>query len=417
MTQLRAGIPIMLTGILLALIFCFVIYPRISDSCNAALDSDGYGLLALNLLHNHEFCFYKETGPTLYRGPIYPAFLAAATFLFGKYPYSAWIAQSILHGLTAFLVYLMAMRCCGRKAALVAGWVYAVYPFFIWYTPRIWNETFLSFLLISLVLLMHSLARQSTRLKAIGTGALIGLLSLTKGTFLPFAAILPLGLMWIPPRISAGRALMIGLIAVAVISPWTIRNYNLVKKIVPVHTIFWLNVKAGNLIADDYLTSPFSYSELCSRAQDKAYKLIEDYMRPDLLVCKGPISEIEAERVLSRSALEDFKNDPMLIVKKIVVSNILFWFGGDSPKKTLVVIILVLPLLIVASSGAIGAIQKRLYCLWPSLIMVLTYWPSHLPFAPSVRYTLPIMPLLLVLSVSPFEDKSVEVAKSVRPVF
>ena len=87
---------VLLTGLTASLIFCFIVYPRIQTSYHAVLDSDDYAKIGISIWEGHGFSFNPETGPTVYRGPLYPGFIAFILFLTsGWYPGGIWIAQSL----------------------------------------------------------------------------------------------------------------------------------------------------------------------------------------------------------------------------------------------------------------------------------------------------------------------------------
>src|SRR3990172_3925454 len=112
-----------------ALLFCFTVYPRLAGPQHAVLDPDGYGQLGLNLWRGEGLTFDPAQGPTVWRGPLYPAFIGLALALGGgRYPESVWVAQALLHGVTCVFVYLFGARCWNRRVGLLASLGCAGYP-------------------------------------------------------------------------------------------------------------------------------------------------------------------------------------------------------------------------------------------------------------------------------------------------
>lgn len=224
------SIAIIVIGIKVSLFFSFFIYPMIQEPYHVVLDPDEYGIIGINVFHGYGFSRDK-INPTIYRGPLYPLFIAAMLTLSGGwYPGSIWVAQSVLQGLTCFFVYLMAMKCFNRKIAFLSGFGCCFYPILFWYTPRLWNEPLLTFLFTLLMYILIMFIEKSTIIKAI---SILGLLSLTKATFLPLIIILPVSfaILFRLQKRTFINLLLIPLTAILTIMPWTIRNYLLTKNV------------------------------------------------------------------------------------------------------------------------------------------------------------------------------------------
>ena len=387
-------------GIIVALVFCFVAYPRLQTSYEALLDPDGFGRIGRNLWQGHGFCFSPESGPTLYRGPLYPTFLALVLFASGgRFPGDVWVAQSVLHGLTCLLAYLAALRWWNRRTALWTGLACAFYPVLFWYVPRMWNDGLLAFL-VGLLLYLCTLAEKDSRLlKAFGIGALLGGLCLTKGTFLVFIVVLPVCLRLWPPRLKTGHVLAVAATAILYVAPWACRNAILAKGFVPVHTGAGFNMKVGNAFARDFLSSPFSYRTLWQ----KNVPGIEAVPR-DRYASRASW-DAQSDRVYLRSALSEMGSEPLLILKKVLTAGAMFWYIGDTPTKTLVLVLLRLPVLALAAVGAWRSLRGRRRQVWLPLAFALVYWICHVPFAPPSRLSVPLMPTVLAFAVSVWTGK------------
>lgn len=385
---------IMVTGLTVALLFCFVIYPRIQNSYHVVLDPDGYGRLGINLWRGYGLSYNPEVGPTVYRGPLYPGFIALVLLLSsGWYPGGIWLAQSLLYGLTCLFIYLITKRCWNRSTALLAGFGCAFYPVLFWNMPRMLNETLLMFLVTCLIYVSVIVIEKSTIPKAVGIGILLGLLCLGKATFLPLIVVLPLCFFILLPRIKLTIILPIAFVAVLLIAPWTVRNYLLTGKVVPVHTGACKGLKLGNVFARDFLINPFSYNEIWRRNISQVRSLTKGirYTRS--------LGNIQKEDICT-SALADIRSDPSLLVRKILVAGSMFWYIGENRAKTLILLILKVPILILALFGIYRSIHCKEIRLWPAIVVILTYYVSHLPFAPPGRLSTPIMPIVFAFAMS-----------------
>ncbi len=139
------------------------------------------------------------------------------------------LLRIVLDALAALLVYWIVMRLFGRpRAALLAGALYAVYPPIAWQTISPYMDFWACDLTIAILALQIQAARSSHRWRwLIACGLLVGF-----GTyFRPFvlivsavlAFVLNVGAGWRAALIRASAATAIALILVV---PWTIRNYN-----------------------------------------------------------------------------------------------------------------------------------------------------------------------------------------------
>jgi len=387
------------TGLFVSLLFCFIVFPKIEGSYHLKLDPEGYALLGENIRQGEGLTFDREAGPTVYRGPVYPAFISLALFLTsGWYPGGIWIAQSLLHGLTCLFIYRIARKWLSPSLARWSGFACAVYPALFWYAPRMYTETLLSFLLAGLLFLGMQFIIHPTFGKAAGIGGLLGLLCLTKATFLILIPIFPLALGVIARRDRRLLLLATALISLLVIAPWTIRNYALTGKIVLVHTGLG-GVRRANSIARDFFKNPLSYSRLWEESQNK---LVEETGGPINLksLKKNPLEKSDFS-----IALDEIRQDPALILEKTVSGTFMFWIIGETPLKTLVLMMLKIPVLILAAAGIGMSLRRKQTLLYPAIIVILAFWLGHIPFAVPGRLSTPLMSPLVLFAVSAFFRK------------
>ena len=207
-------------------------------------------------------------GPTAFRPPLYPLALAGVYEISGvadereRWQY-ARLAQALIGGVIVALIALIARQLWGRREALVAAAIAAVYPPLISAGTSLLAEPLFTALLLGGVaaILHHRLADARLRWLALA-GACAGLAALTRGNGLVIAAVLAFGAWTLKPRFSA-RSLAAPATVVAsaalVVAPWTIRNAVELDAFVPVTTQTGLAV-AGQLNdtsrANDWLWTP-----------------------------------------------------------------------------------------------------------------------------------------------------------------
>jgi 4-amino-4-deoxy-L-arabinose transferase-like glycosyltransferase len=174
-------------------------YLRISRTI---ADGDGFSLVYPQL----------ELHPTAFRPPLYPYLLSAGSWLFGDAIWHARLLNLVLGSLVAVLAGVLAARIGGRTAGLVAGGAVALYP------PLLANDTVTLTEPLGLLLGAILLADEGRWLAA---GVAAGLLLLTRPNGYVVVAILALWTWW---KLDLRRAVALGLVSLAVLAPWLVRN-------------------------------------------------------------------------------------------------------------------------------------------------------------------------------------------------
>jgi 4-amino-4-deoxy-L-arabinose transferase-like glycosyltransferase len=174
------------------------------------------------------------------RAPGYPLFLAALDAgrpVPAHTPARVKVVQALVGALTVWLIGLMALYCAGPRAGVWAAGISAVYPPLVSLPSYALSET-----LYSLVALATAFSLQlaidrpdSDRAASQGTalgllsGALAGLAALIRPAMLLY---LPLALAWLLFRRRPVLAVAAVAAAIAVITPWTLRNVRVHERFV-----------------------------------------------------------------------------------------------------------------------------------------------------------------------------------------
>ncbi|MEP0767000.1 MAG: glycosyltransferase family 39 protein [Fimbriimonadia bacterium] len=215
----------------------------------AISDEQAYLKIASNLVRGDGF---HEGGVVAYRYPAYVGFMAGFFEVFGEKREPVVVAQALMGVATILLFGLVVRRRLGDVAALFSVAVLSVYVPFVRLAGRMYTEN-LFFLLVLLVWWLLERPGRPRLGQVVLAGVLCGLAVLTREAFLPMA------LLYVIARVATsstrrdeakGMAVFLAC-AVLTVAPWTLRNYMLFERIVPVTSNGWFNLYMGNsAIAD-----------------------------------------------------------------------------------------------------------------------------------------------------------------------
>jgi 4-amino-4-deoxy-L-arabinose transferase-like glycosyltransferase len=185
----------------------------------------------------------------------YTAFVAGVYALFGADPAAVRVVQAIVGAATVGVVYLIGSLALGRRAALIAALLTAVYLPLVYYAGLLLSETWFIFLqMVSLALWLLVWRGQPVdancgrptgdpaRLPlAVAAGFVAGLACLTRTAFVMGVAALAAGGLFVSPvpttwKRRVIRATAFVLAAAAAIAPITIRNYQIHRRFILIST-------------------------------------------------------------------------------------------------------------------------------------------------------------------------------------
>lgn len=235
---------------------------------NDALD---YHQLAVSLAHGRGYghsLTSQHAGPTAYRPPLYPVFLAAIYRIVGDSITAARVVQAALGTVTVALVGLLSWRIFGARVGWISLLVAAVYPPLIVIGSSLVSEAlFIPLEVAALIVAIQAPKSRHRVAMSLTSGALIGLALLTRETavaLLPGVALLVSGAPYRARR--AFRQLtVVALAASVVVAPWSARNTRAFRTFVP------LSTNTGTIVAGTYNHTaefgpnvcPHSIREMC----------------------------------------------------------------------------------------------------------------------------------------------------------
>ena len=213
------------------------------------------GNMARNLLSGHGFgSTLDSTQPSAMLTPVYPLIVAGFFRLFGVHTLVSITAihvfDCLINSLACIPIFLLARRSFGERVAWWAAWIWAFFPYGIYFAAAFaWSTHLLLFCLCWLLYLAQDLERSSRLWLWAGFGLLGGFMGLTEPSALVIVAFLIVLACW-RLAIDGKRWLLPGLVAavviVAALSPWMIRNAVTLHRFIPMRDNMGLELWMGN---------------------------------------------------------------------------------------------------------------------------------------------------------------------------
>jgi hypothetical protein len=343
--------------------------------------------------------FRRETGPTAWLTPVYPLLVAGTFRIFGIFSARSFFAVIFLNALFSSAVcvpiFLAGRKIAGLAAASGAAWLWALFPNavmmpFEW----VWDTCLAAFLSALLLWATLELAECAQRTKDwCGYGLLWGFTLMTNPAL---ASLLPFLLGWAAFRgiraagISLRKpALALG-IAILCCMPWTLRNYQVFHKLVPLRSNFPLELYIGN--NNNYATRQFVWPPKISKERE-----ILRYFRI------GETAFMEEEK---QKALEFIRLHPGMAIELTGDRFVAFWTGIAQPTQVWKAAdsLLIRGLIFCNTLAAVGGLLGFLALLWKgsSYAFPVAAYPIVFPWVyyvthPNLRYRHPIDPVVLLL--------------------
>lgn len=233
-------------GLVLLALIARVVVVLVTPHFVPVTDAADYDRIAVSLVAKGHFPgSVLAPGPTALRPPVFPYALAAVYKVVGVGSTATrWEAgrmlEAALGAITVLLIGLIALRLWGRRAALLASAIAAVYPPLVLVGSSLMSESlFIPLALASVLAALRARTSPHGLRWAVVSGLLLGLGALTRGNGL--ALIIPIAaLVWSGRPLLSSRALanplVLVLTVVLTLMPWTIRNANTFHEFVPITT-------------------------------------------------------------------------------------------------------------------------------------------------------------------------------------
>ena len=366
-----------------------------------APDTGSYEVIAQSLIKGDGFSSPPGV-PSVTRAPVYPLFLAGVYFLFGPSHIAVKLIQALLGAIGCIIICSIGREIFNRKVGLWSGVAMALYPPLISTAGFILSEELNIFLLaISILFLTRAIKKHQVGWYTL-SGIFMGLATLCRSATLLFPFFLYFTLLFSPFKKREFIYLSVFLLSmIAMVAPWTIRNYVRFNTFIPTEIQGGRNLWVGSYFPSDGIL-PYSTTS----AQE--YKTPEDKEAYNK-VGRG-LSPIEADRAYSREAIKNILNNSSGYLQLCLEKFERFWFwipGGVEvlhpyPKIKWGVTIVYYLVLLSAGLGLWVGLRTNWRDKLPLLSIILYFTIMHILLFAIPRYRLPIMPYVLIFAVVGF---------------
>jgi hypothetical protein len=346
--------------------------------------------------------FRRETGPTAWLTPVYPLLVAGIFRVFGILTAGSFFAVVLLNAMfssaACIPIFHLGKRIGGLGAASGAAWLWALFPSavmmpFEW----VWDTCLAALLGATLLWATLELADSPQRTRNwCGYGMLWGFTLMTNPSL---GSLFPVLLGWAVYRarrtvkLSALRPVIAAAIAIFCCVPWTVRNYAVFHRLVPLRSNFPLELYIGN--NNNYATRQFVWPPKITKERE-----LFRYFRI------GETAFMEEEK---RKATEFIRAHPKIVMELTAKRFVAFWTGLPGPLQNFLSTdsLLIRTLLLTNTVAALGAalgivvlIRRRSPYTFPvaayPLVFPWIYYVTH----PNLRYRHPIDPVILLLAAA-----------------
>lgn len=383
------------------------------DVLAPAMFSQETGSIAASLAAGKGFSspFGKETGPTAWLTPVYPLLVAGIFRVFGIFTRASFFAVVFLNALfssgACIAIFFAGRRVGGPAVASAAAWLWAIFPNAVMFPFEwIW-DTSLSALLAATVLWATLGIAESTRWR---DWCLYGLLwGFTLMTNPSLGSLLPFLLGWAAYRAhklnQAARgvkfqttrpALASAGIAILCCVPWTVRNYAVFHRLVPLRSNLPLELYIGN---NENYAPQATWPPKISKERE-----LVRYFR------MGEMPFMDEEQA---KALAFMRAYPAIEMRLIGERFVAFWTGLVNPWQGFLSAdsLLVRVLLVCSAASALGGLIGMVVLIWkrspyvfPMAVYPLVFPSLYYITHSNLRYRHPIDPAVLLLAATAIGD-------------
>lgn len=349
-----------------------------------------YEGIAKNIIDGKWYFGWGEL-PSAHREPLYPLLVAGVYKIAGPSRTAVHYVHALLCAGTCGLLVVLASRLVrSYRAAVLAGALAAFYPPFLLQLQTVLTEPLATFLLL-IATYLAVIGWTDGRRGALALGAFFyGLATLTRASslmYVPLLALLILVFAHGRRRVGARGAVVFLALFLATLSPWTIRNYVVFGRFIPVA------VNAGG----SFFRGNYDEGTLGSMGSN-----YHPDMPPEVTAKFKGMDEVDIDRLLMREGIQYVRTHPGTFIKLCALKFTRFWFNvgfADPPSRASIAFAFANGgLLALAIFGVLGSGLVNHKAAAPVYLLVLYYTGLHVLLFATARYSMPLMPYVFAFA-------------------
>ncbi|MEW6620523.1 MAG: glycosyltransferase family 39 protein [bacterium] len=374
-------------------------------------DGVDYDMIGMNIINGYGYSLYPGV-PTSYRPPLYQFFLAGIYFCFGHSYAVVRIIQSLIGALTCLITYFMGKELFNKNIGMLSSLLLVFYPSAIYFCGQIYTEGIFIFLLTISMFYAIKVYKKPSLKNQIICGILIGLSILTRPILLPF---LPFIFIWCilifkQKKVAIMNFSIITLFILLTLSPWTIRNYIVHHRFVPIATLggpsFFVCNNPFEKNGIWYMPNEAEWRQMGEKPPNMATRPPSPYISTDFgapLWWWKDLSEVENEKKHYRLAINWIKNHPQEFIKLCGKKLIRFWewetqsAAPIAQKYKLINLLsyaILLPFMVIGLFFSFKEFKKFAII----YLLILQFTLNTILFYGSTRFRTPLDPYLLIFA-------------------
>lgn len=277
-------------------------------------DAAGYDERAISMLEGKGFIMNAK--PTSFKEPFYSFLLLTIYFFYGHSYLAVRIIQAILGAFTCCIIFLISRKLFDFKTGLLSVLISSFYPAFIKSSEHLLTENFYTFILITAIFLLLRQAELKTTKNLIFLGIVLGIAALTRSAIFYF----PLFILLFFREDLLARSITFKRYIFSItififfyflpIFPWTLRNWHVHHRIVPISTNTGINLYSSYFPKDGKFYGFTASDETTKRSEQLG-------------------SEMEQSNFLLKETLKFIKNNPLKVFKLELLKIAYFWSPFD----------------------------------------------------------------------------------------
>jgi len=350
-------------------------------------DAAVYDNLAFSIAQGNGYVNLNGSPHSFYP-PAYPFFLSMIYSLFGHSYAVVRIIQSAIGAFSILFIYLIARKYISQILSLTVSALFLMYLPFIRSAGLLLTESVFTFILLLIIFYILRTQERDSVGDYIILGLLLGVGMLTRSVMLFFPIFLAPLFLWSLKKWGKKAILnyvVMSLVFLTVVLPWTFRNYSVYRRLVPISTASGLGF----------------YSSYCPKGG--VFGLLADPNDPIMVEANKIEDAASKSSFLFKKTLRFIADNPKKVLLLEAKKAVYFWAPFDweivGGKWFNFIYVVIVPFFLVGLYLSFKAIKRS----YPILLPIIYFQIMTLIFYGSPRFRLPIEPYIFILGAFGFQ--------------